>query len=326
MVYNDSLDSWFLLNKGFALKALYPALSRFFVVWQQVRASVLLGLLALTLLAGCLSQDDNSDKPTGISSTDPPTSSKRGETPEGNGSADPATSPPAFFDPFRTVIDLSQCLFMPVSSLIQSADAQAALPSGYRPAPLAPGLVPVNLNLYDCSAVIIDNRTVLHDVRFGYVSIAAYADDKNVSGVGRSEGYIESFFSDNPVLLGLIAGVDIPTHAAIFTIERGSNTSACTVEIEGEAWYSFQGVKSDDLRTNSIAYREHRRSESAAAWADITVTYDYNNLVTEGVLHAQSGVLATASPANSGLHAAISSQGEMTGEIRFGRHLFPMET
>ncbi len=228
---------------------------------------------------------------------------------------DPPIEPP--LDPFSHTIDLSQCMFMPIGTLVQSTGVEDSLPPGYRPATLIAGLVPVNLNIYACSATILNNQTVLHNVTIGHVSIAVHPDDENVTEPSYLDGYNEAIFSDHETLLNLFADVGFTTHAATFSVGLGGTTVTASVQVGGEEWYSFQGLKSDDVRSDAYVLREHHNANQLATWFTLDLAYEFNNLVTEGVLKARHGVLHTASA--GGIHASLSTQGEMTGALSFGR-------
>ncbi len=276
------------------------------------RAGILWCLFLATLLAGCF---DSGSKDSDEATSSPPDKN----SPDGGGGDPPpgrnVETPPPEEDSLIRRVDLSNCTLLSTSTLVDAQRLRPVLPPAYEPAPFLFGQVPVNLNFFSCNAITLDNQTVLHDVTLAYTTIAVQVNE-SLDESGSLDGYTMEAFFDNETLRTVYLEAGFNTYAASLAIHIEPTSVWGTVIVEGEPWYRFEGAVADNYIDHQAILREHTFSESqGSAWADMKLRYEANNILTEGTITANRGILHEISLGGAGVHPAISNNGPMSGTV-----------
>jgi len=258
-------------------------------------------LIALLLASGCMSHNGAETKAS-ISTTSATslTSTTDGPSTSTGLSGHPNSTNRSPVPGHQHTMSLASCYSVATLYLGDRAKMQALMPSGYVVMGTGPATT-AGTAMDICQTVILDNRTILHDVGFAVTSVVLDQAPANKSATG-SNAFIFETFATSP---NLTAWLQDRGFAATFAKIGISNSTAeeATV-VSNDVNYDFKTGPDAGNRSPVIEqdYRRHVASGQRQTWADVkqfaAVTQAYGPLAatfTGGALSAISPTPGTSS-------------------------------
>ena len=235
--------------------------------------------------------------------------------------ADSASEGGPSWTPWSVKPEFLDCRAIAIMVFADRQKMEDSLPPGFAAASVVPGFSDVNLEIYACAAVVIDNQTVLKEVTLAGVWVFVKGPP-GVDDPGLIDLYSLELFTDSLFLRDLLVAHGVPAQLATIQLtDVGPGQEAALVEIPGQLRYDGTVLSDEGSHGRDVAplqRKHHHLFRDRPAWFYLNTTHYQNAEYPRAVVLEASGGFLSTTPFGSTLPSA-SGTATLSAIMDFGR-------